>query len=312
MSPHATRSARRRIVTYSLCLAAVLLGVAPSAWAAESTDASHDVAAAAGVVSFTVSASDASDAVAYWTPARRAAAIDVDSGRPMSALEASTRAAPISRAEQVAPIPHIGRIFYTQDGSGYACSANVVESANRSTLATAGHCLTQHQRFSTRTVFYPAYESRGSPYGAWPVVGGAVSASWASGNERVHDSGYLAVRRDYSGRDIASVVGASPVLFDRSITEEVSAYGYPAALRFDGEHLQRCRGMSAPFDHTMVSVACDMDEGVSGSPVFAGEDSSGAQIASVSNRFEDYSHVIGPLWRQEQHDVYDVVATTTY
>jgi V8-like Glu-specific endopeptidase len=305
------RSTRRRTaVVSSVCLTAALLGVAPSAWA--TSVPSDGVAPAADATSFAVSASDASAAVDYWTPERRAAAIDVDSGRPMSELDASAAAAPISRAEQVAPVSHIGRIFYTQNGSGYACSANVVESANRSTIATAGHCLTTNQVFSTDTVFYPAYESGESPYGAWPVVGGAVPSSWATGNDRVDDSGFLAVSKDSAGEDLESVVGASPVLFDQSTTEEASVYGYPAALRFDGEHLDRCRGMSSPFVETMISIACDMNEGVSGGPIFAGDDANGPQIADESNRFEDYSHVIGPLWRQEQHDTYDLVSTTTY
>ncbi|MBF4624575.1 serine protease [Clavibacter sp. VKM Ac-2872] len=311
MSHRPARSTRRRTaVVSSVCLTAALLGVAPSAWA--TTAPSDAVVPAASETAFTVSAADASHAVDYWTPERRAAAIDVDSGRPMSELDASAAATPISRAEQVAPVPHIGRIFYTQGGSGYACSANAVVSANRSTIATAGHCLTYHQEFSTNTVFYPGYESGESSYGAWPVVGGAVPSRWATGNDRVDDSGFLAVSTDSAGEDLESVVGASPVLFDQSTTEEASVYGYPAAGRFDGEHLDRCRGMSGPFVETMISIACDMNEGVSGGPIFAGDDADGAQIADESNRFQDYTHVIGPIWRQEQHDTYDLVSTTTY
>ncbi len=192
----------------------------------------------------------------------------------------SEAAAAIPKAEQVSPVPHIGRIFYTQNGADYACSANVVQAANRSTLATAGHCLTQKQGWSTNIVFYPAYESGESAYGAWPVIGGATTPGWYEKNDddQADDTGFLAVGPNDEGTDISNVVGASPVLFNQSATHASSAYGYPASLRFDGEHLERCHGVGEAASAEQIALPCDMIEGISGGPIFAGDDANAPAV----------------------------------
>jgi len=306
MTHRPARSARRRTaVVSSVCLTAALIGVATSASAAQVAPGGAPSAVA---ISSRVSPADAAAAVARWTPERRAAAIDDGSGQPMSALAASDAATRISRADQVTPVSHIGRIFYDQNGESRSCTANVVQSANGSTLATAGHCLSEGQTFSTDIVFYPAYEDGDSAYGAWPVVGGATTDGWyRNGDQRV-DSAFLAVGTDDSGDDIASVVGASPVLFDQEGAQEVSIYGYPTLMRFDGEHLDRCRGLSEHVSAPQLALPCDMNEGVSGGPILEGDGPDGAQFGNVAERYGDFSHVLGPLWQATEHAVYDTVA----
>ena len=276
-----------------------LLGFTPSARAAS------DGIDASAVVSFRTETDDAQQAMGSWTPQRRAAALDATDASAMKASAASA----IPRAEQVLPVSHIGRIFYTQNGSDYACSANVVQAANQSTLATAGHCLTQKQAWSTNIVFYPAYDSGESSYGAWPVIGGATTPGWFENNDdQSDDTGFLAVGRNEAGEDIVSVVGASRVLFDHNTTAPASAYGYPASLRFDGEHLDRCRGVGEVVSAEQIALRCDMNEGVSGGPIFAGDDANAPHFANVAERYNDYSHVLGPIWQDAEKSVYDTVA----
>ncbi len=215
-----------------------------------------------------------------------------------------------AHATQIEPIPHMGRIFYTQAGKGYACSANVVESANRSTIATAGHCLTQKQVFSDHIVFYPAYDHGESQYGAWPVITGYVPSGWYQRNDddQGDDSSFMAVKRDGSGQDVQSAVGASPVLFDQPGAEHASAYGYPAAGRFDGESLQWCSGQGEAVSAEQIALPCDMNAGTSGGPILAGDFTDSPQFGNVAERYEDDSHVLGPVWKDVEHSAYDLTA----
>ncbi|KZC94496.1 MULTISPECIES: trypsin-like serine peptidase [Clavibacter] len=309
MHPHHPRSHRRTSAAIAaVCLGAALLGAAAPASAAH-RDAS------ASVVRVAVPAAQGSDAVAYWTPERLAAATeDSGSGDAASDAVSSDAARTNDQAEQVATVSHIGRIYYVQEGSGHFCSANVVDSANGSTIATAGHCVTRDQTFSTKMVFYPQYESGGSPYGVWPVVGGNVLTGWYQKNDddQAEDTAFMAVAPDSDGDTVASVVGSSPVLFDQPATQLVSAYGYPAVGRFDGEHLDRCIGTGTAAGTAQIDLACDMTGGVSGGPIFAGAGSDGAQFSNVAEYDYTVTHNIGPLWQaaaQSAHDLTGAIGT---
>ncbi|MDA3806214.1 serine protease [Clavibacter sp. CT19] len=315
--PHRTAPpARRRLAAVAaVCLGAALLGAASSATAAEHATAIAPRADAVRVA-VDVTSAQADDAVAFWTSERRAAAIDADALTATSDDAARSdavrpdAAADSARAVPAAPVSHIGRMYYMQAGVGYACTANVVESANRSTIATAGHCITQHQVFSDHMIFYPGFDSGPSASGAWPIITGYVPSGWYERNEndQFDDSGFLAVKRDTSGRDIQSVVGASPVLFDQSNAERAAVYGYPAAGRFDGRTLQRCGGLTEGVSVEEFALPCDMNAGSSGSPVFAGDTADGPQFANVAEHYGDSSHVLGPVWQGTEHDAYDLAA----
>jgi V8-like Glu-specific endopeptidase len=310
MHPHSPRSNRRTTAAVAaFCLGAALLGAATPASAA-------DRDASASLIPVAVPATQAADAVAYWTDARRAAATDDDASGDAATdtatedLATSDAVRTNDHAEQVATVRHIGRIYYEQEGFGHYCSANVVASSNGSTIATAGHCVTRDQTFSSNMVFYPQYESGGSPYGAWPVVGGNVTTGWYQRNDgdQAEDTAFMAVARDSGGKTVASVVGASPVLFDQPATQLVSAFGYPAVGRFDGEHLDRCTGSGTAQGTAQIVLACDMTGGASGSPIFAGAGSEGTQFANVAEIDYAGTHNIGALWQASAHSAYDLTA----
>ena len=322
LTQHRGRSAALRLSAVSVaCMTAVLAGTAPSAWAADAAAPASGTTTALAPASMPLlgSADDAAQAVAYWTPERMAAARVVGDEAPASTTTAArpddlgqedaAGSGPISVAQQVAPVSHIGRLFYTLNGQGYACSANVVEAANRSTVATAGHCMTGNGAFATDSVFVPGYHDGERDYGTWPVVGGYVAGGFTEDNgDAADDVGFEVVARDDDGDDIQSVVGASPVLFDQSLTQEGSVYGYPAEGRFDGESLQRCTGRFAETDPQAINLPCDMTGGVSGGPIFAGDEATGAQYAEEDARYEDSSHIIGPIWQGNEHTAYDLAA----
>jgi V8-like Glu-specific endopeptidase len=334
MSPRPASARRRRTVLIAaLGLGAVLLGSAPAASAtvtpatASATTAtasaaaaeSSTTAAAAASSSFRVDADPAAD-LAYWTPERLAAAMergapgegsphavpDREQAPSTAGPDASAAQAATGRGQRVAPVAHIGRLFGVDDVGQYECSANVVQSGNRSTIATAGHCVVEHRYFSTHLVFFPAYDSGESALGAWPVVGGNVPTSWYEQGDDDDDAAFLAVARNAAGADIQSVTGASPVVFDAARVQRASGYGYPAEGRYDGETLTRCQGTTAASGSERISFLCDMTPGVSGGPLFIGDGPDGPQFTDMA--YGDDRHCDAPAWHAEERSAYDRTA----
>jgi hypothetical protein len=311
----------RGSVVAAVALATSVAAVAPSAWASDSGDRVIASVELPHVLPIQTSAEQAQRAVEYWTPERMMAAerqTDSDERTTAtgsdefvdSAEGTTTTATPVSVAQQVAAVSHIGRVFYTLNGIDHACSANVVQSANRSTVATAGHCMTGDGGFSANSVFVPAYENGDAPYGRWPVVAGEIAGGFTENNaDQADDTGFLVVAHNDDDADITSVVGASPVLFNQSQAQEGSVFGYPAAGRFDGETLQACSGQFAAYaGPQQIDLPCDMNEGVSGGPMFEGDSPEGAQFANEDARYNDYSHIIGPIWQDNEKSAYDLAA----
>ncbi|MDA3806215.1 serine protease [Clavibacter sp. CT19] len=297
-------------------LTAALLGVASAASAHESTApavAAISASGSASAVGFSVSSAEAASAVAVWTPERRAAAIDLDGvsgSAPAHDALAASAASAVSNAQRIAPVSHMGRLFIHRDGDYFSCSANVVESANRSTIATAGHCLTSHQVFSTDMVFYPGYEEGQPAVGEFPVVGGNVTTGWYQRNDgdQAEDTAFLAVGHDAAGDDLQSVAGASPVRFFEPAAQEASMYGYPAGPPFDGSELERCAGPGHATSAMQIDLACNMTGGVSGGPILQGDGPDGAQFGNVAELSSDGTHNVGPLWQDDAESAYDLTA----
>lgn len=325
LSPHLPRRRTRTagLAAASAIAVAALLAGAPAAWAGDRTVT--DPATSARPLELHASPAESADALAFWTPARMAAATrSEDAATTVDALDAAAPSAhddaavaasdaaapaPISTAEQVPVVPHIGKLFGIFGGSIETCSANVVVSGNRSVVATAGHCVLRGGQYASRLIFAPAYANGQDPYGIWALSGAVVAAGYAQDErDQGDDTAFAVAAPNADGADITSVVGASPVLFDQDPAELGTVYGYPGAGRFDARTLQRCRGVFETFDPERIDVACDMNEGVSGGPIFAGDGSDGAEFGNAAARFEDSSHVVGTLWMAAEHAAYDQAA----
>lgn len=323
LSPHLpTRRTRTAgLVAASAVAVAALLGGAPAAWAGDRTVT--DPVTSARPLELHASPAETADALAFWTPARMAAAtrrddaattVDaLDAAAPTAdddaAIAASAAAAPISTAERVPVVPHVGKLFGIFGSSIETCSANVVVSGSRSTVATAAHCVLRGGQYASRLIFAPAYQDGQDPYGTWALSGAVVAAGYAQDeSDQGDDTAFAVAAPNAAGADITSVVGASPVLFDQDPAELGTVYGYPGSGRFDARSLQRCRGVFESFDPERIDVPCDMNEGVSGGPILAGDGSDGAEFGNAAARFADSSHVVGTLWKAAEHAAYDQAA----
>jgi hypothetical protein len=181
----------------------------------------------------------------------------------------------------------VGRLFFVTDEDGApvesSCSANVVESANRSVIMTAAHCAFGHDYR-----FVPGYHDGQTPYGTWPI-------------RSVFAPEQPSLRADYAamtvgtvdGRRIQDVVGATPVRFDGGPSERTAVFGYPRERTnepdrpYGGRTLTYSVGVTQRDDLGRPGTASDMSRGASGGPLFAGfdpETGAGVQIAAVSGQ----------------------------
>lgn len=243
----------------------------------------------------------AADAIAKAAASSAAEAVEaVDVGEPV------TYPAILPTATPAAPISHVGKVFFTMGGQNYVCSGNVVGSANRDVVATAGHCVHDGSgAFHTNWAFVPAYDNGSRPYGTWTARNLVTTSGWA-GNEDLNVDGGFAVMNDLGGQSIADATGATAIGFNLARNQSYTLYGYPAAPPFDGETLQSCAGQAS--DDTFggsnsQGVSCDVTGGSSGGPWFLGNGTQNS-VNSFGYTFQP-GVMYGPYFGAEIQGAYD-------
>lgn len=274
----------------------------------------------------------------YWTPERMRAAVpgDVLADKAVSRqINTGTSATP-DFAERgpstkiagtspmvtqqalhtdVAPINHIGKVFFTMAGANYVCSGNSVISDNKSTVATAGHCVNEGPgAFAKNFVFVPGYVDGTAPLGKWPAKKLYAPSQWSKLGNIQYDTGFAVVSQ-LNGQSLADVVGASGVQFNQPRGMTYTSYGYPASAPFTGQTLVSCTGKAGtdvinPQFKTQ-GIPCDMTGGSSGGPWFmegatdAERDANGYQNSVNSYGYGTRSTTMfGPYWGQTIEKVY--------
>lgn len=294
----------------SLWSAAIIALV--GAGGAHAVPSASDEKSAHSVASATVDSTGAAD---YWTSDRMRAAIpgDVLAGKALERGNSSSAASvpkgskttvkgtegkpTIAKAED--PVAHIGRVFFTLGGANYSCSGNAVSSANRSTVATAGHCLNEGPgAFATNFIFVPEYKDGVAPYGRWSAKELFTTTQWETAGDIQYDTGF-AVMNPLNGHSLTDIVGGSGVSFNAPRGLQYTAYGYPAAKPFTGERLWSCTGTATNDTNNAFStqgIPCDMTGGSSGGPWFIGTGSGGLQNSVNSYGYKGSSVMYGPYW----------------
>ncbi len=274
-----------------------------------------------GVDHRAVPAAEAAAAASYWTPERMRAAIPADG--LLAGKSASTPASEVAAGAPVtygkpapggdiqpmatpeAPVPNIGKVFFTLQGKNYVCSGNSVSAANGSVVATAAHCVHAGKgKYATNWVFVPAYQNGSAPYGQWTATMLTAPTQWTKRGDITYDTAFAKVA-PLNGRTLAATVGATPIAFNQARGLSYEAFGYPAAAPFNGQTLQSCAGNASPDPYGQTQsqgIPCDMTGGSSGGPWFIG---SGAQNSVNSFGYNNIPDVMfGPY--------YGSVAQTTY
>jgi hypothetical protein len=218
----------------------------------------------------------------------------------------------IPAATQESTVSHIGKVFFTLGGTDYVCSGNAIAATNRSTVATAGHCVNEGPgAFATRWVFVPAYQNGTAPYGQWTATALTAPTRWTSGGDISYDTGFARVA-PVNGTYLSNIVGASGVSFNQARGLTYKAFGYPAAAPFTGATLQSCSGTAQPDPYGQSQsqgIPCDMTGGSSGGPWFIGSSSGGSQNSVNSFGYTSVPNTMfGPYWGSVIQSTYSSAA----
>lgn len=220
--------------------------------------------------------------LAYWTPARMAAAkprdltpvgahAKPDKGKPSPGGGGGVIGASWTKGGPV--LDKTGKVFFHMGTGDWQCSGSVVDDQGRagySMVLTAGHCAIDEVtgQFATNWVFMPNWDRQpatfstacsGSYYGCWTSSNGGIyvhygfATAGSFNNQAVtHDWALVVVGPGGKGNtqldgaasgSTGGVGGGYPIQFNAASTgNRLQAFGYPAAGKYNGNDLTWCAG----------------------------------------------------------------------
>ncbi|GAB4003340.1 trypsin-like serine peptidase [Nocardioides ultimimeridianus] len=232
---------------------------------------------------------------AYWTRARMLAAIPVDSATTTATARTSPRTSARTTGLTSNTVQNntggvifpktVGKLFFSDGGSDYVCSAAAIATRSRNQVLTAGHCahtgphpeggllgtglLAGAPRYYSDWVYVPRYSNGNAPLGKWVATHAYVASGWIDDERFQQDQAILTVAR-LNGRKLVDVTGGNRVALGAGTDHQgVRIWGWPAGSPYDGETAWRCDGptrassVAAPGDAAMT---CGLNGGASGGP----------------------------------------------
>lgn len=217
----------------------------------------------------------------FWTPARmqhaRPLAIAPPSGStPRRVASAAASSAPETIVEPAsAGYSRYGAVFGVDSkGEAFRCSGTSVAAPNSSLVITAGHCVHDEGRWSSRKfIFVPGYRYGERPLGVFAARWLGTTPAWLAHENSNFDVGMAVVGRNERGQTLAAAAGADRFASGLPPGQSFDVYGYPVARPFTGATLQRCPQTSyegpdlgsffasGPLD---LAVQCNLSPGSSG------------------------------------------------
>jgi hypothetical protein len=252
----------------------VLMGAAGAPGGAARAEGA-DLAGAAGTaggspaaVEYHVSAAAQRAALAYWTPARMAAAQAAALPRAAALPNASKD---IPNPVQFTGVPTVGALFLT-GGKSHFCTASVVQSTVGDLIVGAAHCVWDRAKPDADIVYVPEFHNEQEPYGAWAVQTIYAEPGWVSDHNPNLDFAFLTVA-PLKGRTIQAVTGGLRVgiLLGYLQTIEVIGYNDSANSSKTGNEPIKCHTTSFKFRTNQMEFYCnDYNDGTSGGPWIIG------------------------------------------
>jgi hypothetical protein len=262
----------------------------------------------------------------YWTPERMRGASPADlvltaAGEVVRAAGQPRAATDVSTSSEAFPGRVHGKVFFTIAGGAqpgdYVCSGTAV-SSNRHTLAwTAGHCVNDADfdgGFATNWSFVPGYRNGDEPFGEWPAATLLTTSGWRDEADTRLDLGAAVLARNAEGQGIEDAVGARPIDFRLSRSQQFTAFGYPAQPTifeptFDGQRLYSCDSPVTDSDAPpgngpeTMQIVCDMSGGSSGGG-WVNADGAVNGLTSYGYAF-DFDHLYGPYFGTDAQSLYE-------
>lgn len=262
-------------------LAAVAIGglvLTGAARAAGGTAGAEPAGGSAAAVEYQVSAAGQRAAVAYWTPARLAAA-------QAEALPQAAELPDVSppkgtpTATHFTGVPTVGALVSSTSGKSHFCTASVADSTAGDLIVAAAHCVWEDGP-ATNIAYVPEYHNKQEPYGAWAASDIYVAPGWASINPKTgkpdHDPdldfAFLALA-PVKGREIQAVTGGLRVGILLGYLQKIEVIGYNDT---DNESKTlnepvECKTISFKFRTNQMEFYCDdYNDGTSGGPWIIG------------------------------------------
>jgi V8-like Glu-specific endopeptidase len=279
-----------------------------------------------------VSGAAAAKARAYWTPARLRHAKSADGLAPRGRSDAAAPAG--SAVHSVAPYraaagtvtvspdasgsapseaPVIGKVFFSNSGGNYACSASSVNSDSGELVLTAGHCVydVSSGQWASNFVFIPGYDNGAEPYGEWSGSVLTTFSGFTAGDETL-DTGFVAVSGPSKLRDTVGALGLETGY--SSFAGDLFTMGYPAQ---SPNWQYYCQAAGSIESDSMLHMPCDQQPGASGSPIIDGFDWSSGLGSAVSDltlliSYSDGStENAGPLFTDNTWNLYESIQGVT-
>jgi V8-like Glu-specific endopeptidase len=286
--------------------------------------------------------------VAYWTPARMAAAKPKDfvrdansgklvpnAGKPGSGGGAVTGASWTGGGEIN---KRSGKLFFSTSGGNWQCSASVVNDASTSNsysvILTAGHCTYDgSEGWSYNVLYIPDYDfsptktCSATHYGCWTADREAVATLFVSeggfGSEKSVEVDYGFMRMKLGGTttntlELDAVTGGYDINTSSLLNSvEKWAFGYPAQGKYKGKDLTYCKGQTIddPYGADTWGVACNMTPGSSGGPWIYGTSNPAVYTAATkltslnSYGYSGLSYMFGPKFAPLTQTTADVAAS---
>lgn len=198
-----------------------------------------------------------------------------------------------------------GKLFFTLGAGNYVCSATVI---GRSTVATAGHCVSDgFGTWATNVLFCPSYyNGAGGVHpsrGCWPWVDAWTSTAWFLNGNPDHDYACIitATTGTHIANKIGNVTGWAGRAWNWPSEQPVITFGYPAASPFPGNVIQQTASTewynwdASPGGQVSKVIGSDLTGGASGGGWFLGWRAPGAETVDTdNNQFTDPAGVGGP------------------
>ncbi|MDA2805068.1 trypsin-like serine peptidase [Nocardiopsis suaedae] len=176
------------------------------------------------------------------------------------------------------PALTMGQLYFDdENGDPARCSGSVINTDNRNTVWTAGHCLhaggTGGDGWHSAFMFVPDADNGREPHGRWEWRRAVTVKGWTEDRDHEYDLGAVRFNPQPQRGDMQDVTGAQGYRFNYGQEfDNVHHFGFPAngyeRDDFTGEDLWYCTGPTEDagwFTEELVHQ-CDMAQGASGGP----------------------------------------------
>ncbi|QNE20002.1 hypothetical protein F1D05_21415 [Kribbella qitaiheensis] len=270
-----------------LAVAAVLLTAAPlSAAVAAPAAPAPEVQAAAttGVRAPALPKSapaGALDATGYWTAEKMRSAIPADlpgDAKPPANKAPDGNSTSGIASRPVAPLGHqvlndgvpstAGKLFFSDNGLNYVCSAATIANNYKNLIITAGHCVHSGQggNWHSNIVFAPSYYNGASGAGLWNWSTARTFDSWMSSSDFSHDQAFVTFGQR-NGANLIDAVGGNGLVWGNTRDQaNTRIWGWPAEAPFNGEVPYYQDGNTFSYGSTDAAMSSNMNGGASGGP----------------------------------------------